>query len=269
MAVATATALAIAGIASSAAGAAASFGQAANQKKNAMQAQRDAENAMIEARRKLEPNYYAKLAVNKEPYYLQMEAASQEAAQAIEAAREQPRGVAATAGRVQMAINEMGGDIRGAMGKEMSELDRLKAQEDSRLRDIGVQIDLDEAAGQQQMAADAQAAAANATAQGWQGVTSMGQQALQMVPLFPGGGADTAKTVAPATNTTTATPSKMTTQVPSSKLNVSSFQKAPTASQLAQSNLDNSTFQYGQGSKFGSPMKMPLWSDAYNYFKYF
>ena len=184
-----ATAIAIGGLALSAGSTAASFVQAANQKKNAAQAQRDAEKAMIEARRKLEPNYYAKLAVNKEPYYLQMEAASQEAAQAIEAAREQPRGVAATAGRVQMAINDMGGDIRGAMSKEMSELDKLKAQEDSRLRDIGVQLDLEEVAGQQQMAADAQAAAAAATSQGWQGVTSMGQQALQLVPLYAGGGA--------------------------------------------------------------------------------
>lgn len=237
-----ATAIAIGGLALSAGSTAASFVQAANQKKNAAQAQRDAENAMIEARRKLEPNYYAKLAVNKEPYYLQMEAASQEAAQAIEAAREQPRGVAATAGRVQMAINEMGGDIRGAMSKEMSELDKLKAQEDSRLRDIGVQLDLEEVAGQQQMAADAQAAAAAATSQGWQGVTSMGQQALQLVPLYMGGGGNTkiAKPKAPSAEAIarTKTPLKLTPdQMP--KIKTSLVQTEPTEYEKQQQNFFN------------------------------
>lgn len=237
-----ATAIAIGGLALSAGSTAASFVQAANQKKNAAQAQRDAEKAMIEARRKLEPNYYAKLAVNKEPYYLQMEAASQEAAQAIEAAREQPRGVAATAGRVQMAINEMGGDIRGAMSKEMSELDKLKAQEDSRLRDIGVQLDLEEVAGQQQMAADAQAAAAAATSQGWQGVTSMGQQALQLVPLYMGGGGNTkiAKPKAPSAEAIarTKTPLKLTPdQMP--KIKTSLVQTEPTEYEKQQQNFFN------------------------------
>lgn len=267
---AVATALAVGGLVASAAGTVASFSQASQQKRNAMQAQRDAERAMAEARKKLEINYMDQLAVQKEPYELQREAALVQGAEAIQAGREQERGAAATAGRVQMAQNEMQGDIRTAMGKELSDLEKLKVQEQSRLRDVGVQLDLEEVAGQQQMAADAQAAAAAATQQGWQGVTSMGQQALQMVSLYPDGGKEAAaKTVAPVTSTTTATPSKMTTQVPSSKLNVSSFQNAPTASQLAQSNLDNSTFQYGKGSKLGSPIKMPLWSDAYNYFKYF
>jgi hypothetical protein len=264
-------ALTAAAIGISALGAVQSFTQASQQKRLQAQAQQDAEKAMAEARKKLEINYMDKLSIQKEPYELQREAALIQGAEAIQAGREQERGAAATAGRVQLAQNEMQGDIRTGMQKEMSDLEKLKAQEDSRLRDVGVQLDLEEVAGNQQMAADAQQAAAAATAQGWQGVTSAAQQGIQMAELYPGAGkgGDTAKTTAPATSATTATPSKMTTQVPSSKLNVSSFQKAPTASQLAQSNLDNSTFKYGQGSKFGSPIKMPLWSDAYNYFKYF
>lgn len=256
------------GLVSSAIGAVASFTQASEQKNAQAQARRDAERAMAEARKKLEINYMDQLAVQKEPYELQREAMLAQGAEAIQAGREQERGAAATAGRIQLAQMQGQQDIRTGMQKEMSDLDKLKAQEQSRLRDIGVQLDLEEVAGQQQMAADAQAAATAATQQGWQGVTSAVQQGVESLPLFMGGG-DTEKTVAPATSTTTATPSKMTTQVPSSKLNVSSFQKAPTASQLAQSNLDNSTFQYGKGSKLGSPIKMPLWSDAYNYFKYF
>jgi len=183
-----ATAIAVGGLALSAASTASSFVQAANQEKNAAQAQRDAEKAMAEARKKLEVNYMDKLAVQKEPYELAREAALVQGAEAIQAGREQERGAAATAGRVQMAQNEMQGDIRTAMGKELSDLEKLKVQEQSRLRDVGVQLDLEEVAGQQQMAADAQAAATAATQQGWQGVTSMGQQALQLVPLYVGGG---------------------------------------------------------------------------------
>lgn len=254
-----ATAIAIGGLAMSAASTASSFVQAANQKKNAAQAQRDAENAMIEARRKLEPNYYAKLAVQKEPYYLQMEAAKAEAAQAIEAAREQPRGVAATAGRVQLALNEMGGEVRSAMGKEMSDLDKLKAQEDSRLRDIGVQLDLEEVAGQQQMAADAQAAAAAATSQGWQGVTSMGQQALQMVPLFPGSSKGDTKIAAPKAPSAEAM-ARTKTPLKLSPDQIPKIEKPKT--------ISTNPFQYSQSTKFGQPIKTPLWSQDYNYFNF-
>lgn len=253
-------------IVSSGLGAVMSFKQASEQKRNMMEAQRAAEIAMAEAKRNLEKNYYAKLAVNKEPYELQREMALAQGAAAIEGAREQERGAAATAGRIQMGVTDLGNQIRTGMSEEISNLDKLKAQEDSRLRDIGVQINLDEVAGQQQMAADAQAAAAAATQQGWQGVQGVAQNIYGSAPLYSGKGGDQ---TAAAQQQPNAVQSAMATQVPSSKLNVSSFQKAPTASQLAQSNLDNSTFQYGQGSKLGSPMKMPLWSDAYNYFKYF
>jgi hypothetical protein len=183
-----ATAIAIGGLAMTAGSTVASAIQAGKQKKAQAQAEQDAIKAMAEVRKKLEVNYMDKLAVQKEPYELQMEAALVQGSEAIQAGREQERGAAATAGRVQMAMNEMGADIRTAMGKELSDIEKLKVQEQSRLRDIGVQVDLGEVEGQQQMAADAQAAAAAATNQAWEGVTSMGQQALQLVPLYAGEG---------------------------------------------------------------------------------
>jgi len=70
------------------------------------------------------------------------------------------------------------------MGQELSGLERLSAQEDSRLRDVGVQLDLEEVAGAQLAAANAQELAAQATQQGFEGVTSMAQQLSDFAPLY-------------------------------------------------------------------------------------
>lgn len=105
-------------------------------------------------------------------------------AQAIQAGVESERGAAATAGRVQMAANEGQAAIRSAMGQELMGLEQLSAQEEGRLRDIGVQLDLEEVAGAQLAAANAQELAANATAQGMQGLTSLGSQLAEQAPLF-------------------------------------------------------------------------------------
>jgi hypothetical protein len=83
-----------------------SFVQAGNQKKAQRQAERDADQAMQEARKKLEVNYYDTLSIQKEPYELEREALLSQGAQAIQAGVESERGAAATAGRVQMAMNE-------------------------------------------------------------------------------------------------------------------------------------------------------------------
>ena len=179
-----ATAIAIGGLAISAATTTKSFIDAGKQKKLQKEAEQDAKNAMDAARKKLEVNFYDQMAVKKEPYELEREAMLSQGAQAIEAGQEQERGAAATAGRVQMAMNEGQAGIRTAMGKEMTDIEKLQLSEDSRLRDVGVQLDLGEAEGAQAAARDAQQAAAAATSQAWQGVASTAQQGLQMVPLF-------------------------------------------------------------------------------------
>lgn len=185
MAIATGTALAVGGLAVSAASTTASFIQAGKQKKLQRQAEADAQAAMAEARKKLEVNYYDTLAIQKEPYELEREALLSQGAQAIEAGQETGRGAAATAGKTQMAMNEAQAGIRTAMGKEMTDIEKMQAQEASRLRDVGVQLDLGEAEGAQQAAADAQKAQAAAVSQGMEGLTSLASQGLQMVPLFP------------------------------------------------------------------------------------
>ena len=173
------------GVAATAATTGMSFVQAGKQKKAMQQAEKDADAAMQEARKKLQVNVYDKLAIQKEPYELQREAMLSQGAQAISQAIEtDPRSLAATAGRVQLAQNEGQAGIRTAMGQDMQQLEMLSAQEDSRLRDIGVQLDLEEVAGAQLAAANAQELQAQAVQQGMAGVTSIGSKLADSVPLF-------------------------------------------------------------------------------------
>jgi hypothetical protein len=172
------------GLATTAGTTAMSFANAGKQRNLMKKAEESAATAMAEARQKLEVNVYDKLAIQKEPYELQREAMLSQGAQAIQAGVESERGAAATAGRVQMAANEGQAAIRTAMGQDLQQLEMLSAQEDSRLRDIGVQLDLEEVAGAQLAAANAQELGAQATAQGFQGVTSMASQLAEQAPLF-------------------------------------------------------------------------------------
>lgn len=181
MAIGTAAAI---GIGLTAASSAMSFAQAGNQAKAQRQAESDASKAMQEAKQKLDVNYYDKLSIQKEPYELEREALLAQGAQAIQAGAESERGVAATAGRVQMAMNEGQAGIRSAMGQELSGLEKLSAQEDSRLRDVGTQLNLEEVAGAQLAAANAQELGAQALTQGMQGLTSMGQQYIAGSDLY-------------------------------------------------------------------------------------
>jgi len=172
------------GLAATAATTGMSFAQAGKQRKAMREAETAADKAMQEARKKLDVNVYDKLAINKEPFELQREAMLSQGAQAIQAGVESERGAAATAGRVQMAANEAQAGITSAMNQDLQQLEMLSAQEDSRLRDIGVQLDLEEVAGAQLAAANAQELAASATAQGMEGLTSLGSQLAEQAPLF-------------------------------------------------------------------------------------
>ena len=179
-----ATAIAVGGLAISAATTANSFIQAGEQKNKQRAAEAAAAQAMKTARQKLEINYTDELAIKKEPYELQREAMLSQGAQAIQAGVESDRGAAATAGKVMMAQNEAQAGIRTEMGKEMTDIQNKQVQEQSRLRDLGVQLDLGEVEGQQRIAMNAEEAAAASTAQGIQGVISTAQQGLNMMPLY-------------------------------------------------------------------------------------
>jgi len=143
-----------------------------------------ANKAMKEARARLEVNYADALSIPKEAYELQREAMLSQGAQALEAGIESERGSAATAGRVLAAQQAAQSGIRTDMAQELFDIEAMKLEEESRLRDINVQMDIGEAMGAQQRAADAQAASTAAKQQGIQEAISLGEQAMSFIPLY-------------------------------------------------------------------------------------
>ena len=179
-----ATAIAIGGLAVSAASTTMSFVQAGQQKKAQRKAEAKAAEAMAEARKKLEINYAEERAIKKEPYELAREAAVSTAAQTMDAATESDNGAETAAGKVMMAQNVAQAGVRTAFGQELDAIEGGIINEKSRLRDIGVQLDLGEVEGAQLAAKDAEEARAAAMAQGFEGVSNTLQQGLAMVPLY-------------------------------------------------------------------------------------
>ena len=178
------TALAVASLTMSAGTTTASFIQAADQKKKQKQAEADAEKAMAEARKKTEVNFYEELAVNKEAYEAQREAMLSAGAQAIEAGKESQRGLAAAVARTQKAQEVGQAKIRQAEIADVNKLEQLVAKEESRLRDVGIQLDLGEAAGAQVAAQQFAEQSQASTMQGVAGIGETVQAGLQMVPLY-------------------------------------------------------------------------------------
>ena len=187
MAIGTATAI---GLGISALSSGMSFAQAGKQRKLQEEAEREAEKAFQEAKNKLNVNYLEGLSIAKEPYELEREALLQAGASALQAGVEgETRGAAAVAGQALMAQQAGAAGQRAAMSREMQALNQLAAQEESRLQGARVDLDLAEAKGQQQMAADAAAARQAAISSGVQGLASVGMTALESAPLYGKSGA--------------------------------------------------------------------------------
>jgi hypothetical protein len=179
------TVAAAAGLAATAGTTAMSFSQANRQRNAMLNAQEKADAAMAEARKKLDVNFYESLSIPKEAYAQQVQANLVAGAQAMQAGVEgEARGAGAVAGMVQAQQNQAQNEIRANMGQDIYNLQAATAQEDARLRDIGIQLDLGEVEGAQLAAANAQEMSAQAMQQGMQGVTSLVEQAAETAPLF-------------------------------------------------------------------------------------
>ncbi len=160
-----------------------SFLQAGKARDREKEAQRQASRALAQAKQELEVNYMEGLSIAKEPYELEREALNQAAASAIQAGVEgDQRGAAATAGRVLQAQQGALAQQRASMSQEMSQLERLVAQEDARLGTARASVDLGEATGAQAAAQDAALMAQYNTQQGIQqgveGLTSLATSGL-------------------------------------------------------------------------------------------
>ena len=161
-----------------------SFSQASQAKKKQAKAEAMVKDKMSQARKKLETNYMDVLSINKEPFERQREALLSAGAQALEAGIESERGGAATAGRLLAAQTEAQGQVRDAQSDRLFDLEAAQAEEDSRLRDIGVQLDLGEVAGAQEAASNAADKAAMMTNQGLQGVVNTAAAIGSAAPLY-------------------------------------------------------------------------------------
>ena len=176
------------GLAVTAATTAASFAQAAEENNKKQKAEEAAAASMMAARKKLDVNYYEQLGIQKEPYELARREMLVQGAMATEALREgDPRALAAGVGRVQLAQQAGQEKVATAMQQEQSQLEKLVAGEESRLRDLDTQLDLQEVIGAQQAMSDAARAEQMALQQGMAGVTSMAGQMASMAPLFDKG----------------------------------------------------------------------------------
>ena len=181
----------IVGATAATAGSISSFSQANKQKKRMQAAEREAKKAMDDARNRIDVNVMEQLSIQKEPYELAREASLVAGTQALQAGVEgSERGAAATAGRVFMGQQDAQGKIRAAMGQEMGDINRAVVAEEGRLLDIGMGLSLEEVAGAQAAAANAEALRAQAIQQGFEGLTQAASTVYEGAPLYGGGGGD-------------------------------------------------------------------------------
>lgn len=175
----------IVAISTSLASAGASAAQASTAGRQAKAALKDSEKAFKRAMNELTANKFAGLSLPREAYEREREAmlsAGQQATQ--QAAEGEGRGVAATAGRVQMAQQEGQRQIAGAMGEELMKLEGLTAQEEARLVGARANLELAQAEGAQAAAAQFGAKKDAAITGAFSSLASAGQQYLQGSELY-------------------------------------------------------------------------------------
>jgi hypothetical protein len=176
---------AIAGLVMSAGTTAMSFIGASKQKRMEEAASRSAAQAMAEVEKELTKNEMKALAIQQEPYEQMQDTLGAQIKTEMEAVREgDQRGVLGGSQRVQEGAVQASGSIRTAQGKEMSELDKLAADEETRKSDIRMQVKLGEVSGAQQASAQASNARAQLNQQALMGVGSTVAQGLQMLPTY-------------------------------------------------------------------------------------
>jgi hypothetical protein len=153
MAAATAIALGATSVIS----AGASFAQAAKQQRQMREAEESAAKYMEDARKKFSVNFAEQLQVPLEGYEMASDLNRQALAQNTEALKESgQRAILGGVAGLQRQAQEGSEQLRMNMQQDLYERDKAIVAEESRLRDIQGEIDLGEAAGAQQAAADAQ-----------------------------------------------------------------------------------------------------------------
>ncbi len=176
--------LAAIGLATNVISAGASFVQANKQKKMMQEANAEAAKAIKEARKRLDVNVYDALTISDTPYERQREMFNAQTQQMMTGFQELGvqgmRGATAALAQGQ----QMQGQIADAKTQRLEQLEQMQAAEEGRLRDINVQIDLQEAEGAQLAARDAEKARQAAIEKGIKSVVSAGGQIAEMPELY-------------------------------------------------------------------------------------
>ncbi len=173
------------GLAVTAATTAASFAQAADQAAKKQKAEEKAAAAMAEAKKRLDVNVFEPLAIKKDAYEAARRNALVQGKIGTDVLTEgDPRALAAGVGRIQLGQQQMQEKIALAQQQEQSQLDKLVAAEEGRLKDIGTSMDLMEVQGAQLAARDAEEAAAHALEQGIAGIGDMTGEFASMAKLY-------------------------------------------------------------------------------------
>ena len=188
MAVVTA---AVVGIAAAGTSAAMGFSQAAKAKKAAEKADAEAAKAMSEAKAKAEVDMYAGLNVPMDAYEAEFENQLKVSKQNVEALQEgDARALAAGVGRVGAQATQAGEATRIAMGEEISDLDKMKADSKDAINQQLIEMDVAYAKEQNLRRADAEAARSAGISQGIQGIAGVASGVASLAPTFTQSGAD-------------------------------------------------------------------------------
>ena len=161
-----------------------SFSQSKKQQTAATRAQFAADQAMTSAKKELSKNFYSGLDINLKAYDQQRDALAGVADRLVTAGQESERGAAATAGAVLLAANEAEKDITNNQIGAIEALEQSVAKEEGRLAGLRSNLDLAEAQGAQQAAADAEAASNSAMTQGMTSLAGAGSSIAQGAELY-------------------------------------------------------------------------------------
>ncbi len=182
---------AVVGIASGVGSAVVEFNNAKKQKELASEADKAAAKFMADARRKAEKDMYEGLTIPMDAYEAQFENNLAVAQQQTEALQEgDVRGLAAGVGKIGAIGGENAEATRIKMGKDISDLERTKADSKDAINQQLLALDTAAAREQNQRMRDAEAARAASITQGVSGLSQALGSAADLVPLYGKNSAD-------------------------------------------------------------------------------
>lgn len=166
-------------------GAAASFAQAAKNNRLKREAENAAKKYMEDAVKAYKTNYAEDIKVPLEGYERAEEINTQTASQALEAMRESgQRAVIGGVAGLQQQAQQGSEALRMSMQEDLYNRDLRIAQEEASIRDRLAQLDLDQATGAQNAAADAQAMRAKSVESAFGNIAGAGSTIYEASELY-------------------------------------------------------------------------------------